>query len=151
MTETDKKEKTENALSKAVDNDEKSEKNPMDCIEFPEGTPPEIRRTVRMMMSASTDHVRSGHPLFEKFTDEHVHKYLDYIQKDDDNAFELQRSNRWFHLSYVVLGIGLFLFLMIYLVPKDKALFDQIFKMLVAFAGGFGSGYGVKTFRDRSK
>lgn len=151
MTGIDKKEKTENALSEVVDSNDKSESNPIDCIEFPEGTPKEIQRTVRMMMSASSGHVRSGHPLFEKFTDDHVHKYLDYIQKDDDNAFALQRSNRWFHLAYVLIGIGLFVFLMVYLVPKDKAMFDQIFKMLVAFAGGFGGGYGVKTFRDRTK
>ena len=49
MTETDKKEKTENALSKAVDNDEKSEKNPMDCIEFPEGTPRRFGEPLRYL------------------------------------------------------------------------------------------------------
>jgi len=150
MTGLDKK-KTENALSEVVDKDEKNGNNPMDCTELPDSVPKEIQQRIRMMMSSSMGSVRSGHPLFDKFTDEHVHKYLDYIQKDDDNAFDIQRSNRWFHLTYVVIGICVFLFLMIYLIPQDKALFDQIFKMLVAFAGGFGSGYGVKRFKDRSK
>ncbi|MDD4274023.1 MAG: hypothetical protein PHG14_09895 [Desulfobacter postgatei] len=92
MTESDK-EKPENTLSEVADSEvidnEKDGKNPLDCMKFPDGTPTEVQRTIRMMMSSASGAVRPGHPLFEKFTDEHVHKYLDYIQKDDDNAFEL--------------------------------------------------------------
>jgi len=42
-------------------------------------------------------------------------------------------------------------FLNVYLLPKDKALVDQIIKMGVAFAGGIGSGYGIKSFKDRKQ
>lgn len=87
MTESDK-EKPENTLSEVADSEvidnEKGGKNPLDCMKFPDGTPTEVQRTIRMMMSSASGAVRPGHPLFEKFTDEHVHKYLDYIQKDDD-------------------------------------------------------------------
>ena len=127
-------------------------KTPQECFEFPEDMPVEVQRTMMAMMSSSQ---QSGgnraHPLFEKFTEDHVHKYLDYIQKDDDNEFSLRSTNRWFLLMYVVLGIGLFLFLVVYLLPKDKMIFDQIVKMFVAFAGGFGGGYGLKTYKGLKK
>ena len=100
-----------------------------------------------MALSSHTGPMRQPHPLFDKFNDGHIDKFLDYTQKDDDNAYNYQKSNRWFTLAYVALGAGLFIFLMVYLFPKDKTLLDQIIKMGVAFAGGFGSGYGIKSYK----
>ena len=60
-------------------------------------------------------------------------------------------SNRWFYLFYTILGLSFFSFLVIYLLPKDKELLDQILKLLVAYAGGLGSGYGLKAFKDMKK
>lgn len=124
--------------------------SPHECIELPDDMPKEMQQTIRMAMtSASMGTMRSGHPLFEKFNEEHVHKFLDYTQKDDDNEFTYRSSNRLYHIGYAILGVALFIFLVVYLVPKDKILFDQIFKMLVAFAGGLGSGYGIKSYQSR--
>jgi hypothetical protein len=92
-----------------------------------------------------------SHPLFDKFTPEHVTQYLDGMQKDDDNQFKLTSSNRWFFLFYVVLAVTVFCFLVVYLLPRDKALLDQIFKLFITFAGGFGSGYGIKAYKNRKK
>ena len=106
-----------------------------------------------MSMMQSTPPVGGSrsHPLFEKFTEDHVHKYLDYIQRDDDNEHNLRSSNRWFHLVYTIIGIAFFGFLIVYLLPKDKALLNDLIKLLVTFAGGVGSGYGLKSYLLESK
>lgn len=117
--------------------------------EFLEGMPKEVRQI--MALSSHTGPMRQAHPIFDKFNESHIDKFLDYTQKDDDNAYEYHKSNRWFTLAYVIIGAGLFIFLMVYLLPKDKALLDQIIKMAVAFAGGMGSGYGIKVFKDRKQ
>ncbi len=36
--------------------------------------------------------------LFEKFTEKHIDKYLDYIQRDDDHEYELRKTNRLYYL-----------------------------------------------------
>lgn len=150
MTTEEEKTKENNSIVAAKDTSKKAE-NPVILPDLPDEMPKEVQQTIRMMMSASSMGGPRQHPLFEKFTEEHVHKYLDYIQKDDDNEFILRRSNRWFYVLYTVLGLGFFVFLVIYLLPNDKALLDEILKLLVTFAGGLGSGYGLKVFRDMKK
>lgn len=153
MTTSDKKsKKTENNEIAPSNKDvSKEEENSIILPDLPGDMPPEIKRTIQMAMmsSASVGGGAGHHPLFEKFAEDHVHKYLDYIQKDDDNEYSYRSSNRWFYLFYTILGIGFFSFLLIYLLPKDKTLLDQILKLIVTFAGGFGSGYGLKSFKDR--
>ena len=120
---------------------------------LPEDMPPEMKRVVRMAMTQASFPGGDSrtHPLFDKFTEEHVHKYLDYIQRDDDFEHKLKGSNRWFHLGYTVLGIVFFGFLIVYLLPKDKALLNDILKLLIVFTGGVGSGYGLRSYIKNRK
>ena len=118
---------------------------------LPKNMPPEVKRSIRMSMMGASFGGPPSHPLFDKFTPDHVTQYLDGIQKDDDNLFKLTSSNRWFFLFYVVLIVGVFCFLVVYLLPRDKALLELIFKLFITFAGGFGSGYGLKAYKDRNK
>jgi len=145
MTAAEKRSE-DNEIVPSKGNSEKVENQ----VVLPDDMPKEVQQTIRMMMASSMGGPRQ-HPLFEKFTDDHIHKYLDYIQKDDDSEFSLRSSNRWFYLLYTVLGLGFFSFLVIYLLPKDKALLDEILKLLVTFVGGLGSGYGLKVFKDMKK
>jgi len=92
-----------------------------------------------------------GHPLYDKFTSEHIDKWLDYVQKDDDNEYKLLSTNRFFYLFYFVFGIAAFFVLVFVLLPNDKELLQDILKIIVVFAGGFGSGYGLKSYFDRKK
>ncbi len=87
----------------------------------------------------------------ERFTDQHIDKFLDYCQEDDRHAYQIERTNRWFRLVYVVIGLSLFIFLVLYLIPTDKALLLDIIKMTVAFLGGLGSGFGLKTHFDKRR
>ena len=132
------------------DTTQEDEHNDTHDMIFPEDMPQEVRRNIRMAMR-TTQLVNGSpqqHPLFEKFTAGHIDKYLDGIQQDDNNEFALRRSNRWFTMFYVVLGASFILFLLIYVLPKDKAFLEQLLKLAIAFAGGVGSGYGYKSFKD---
>jgi len=113
-----------------------------------EGAPPDLKAAIQMMRVTSMGGP-SPNPLLEKFTEEHIHKYLDYIQRDDDHEFELRSSSRWFHSFYLVLALSAFLFLVIYLAPLDKTLLSDIIKVIVSFAGGLGGGFGLKAYLDR--
>jgi hypothetical protein len=138
-------------LSPANKHEGKPERSePSDIPDFLEDAPPQMRRVMMGLMQASVGG-RLSHPVFEKFNEEHIHKYLDYIQRDDDNEFKLKTSSRWFSLAYVIFGLSVFVFLVVFLLPNEKALLVDIFKILAAFLGGLGSGYGLKASLDKKK
>jgi hypothetical protein len=115
------------------------------------GIPPEIGKQVQsfMAMIQSSNSRPPVNPLFEKFTEAHIDKYLDYIQKDDDSAIELKKTNRWFNLAYffgALVAVGLAIY---HILPIDKDFLQNIIQVLLAFAGGFGAGYGVKSREDK--
>lgn len=115
-----------------------------------ESMPPEFRRIFRMAMMGFSSGP-APHPIFEKMNEEHIHKFLDHTQQDDEHQYMIRRSNRWFNLSYVVLGLGIFLFLIVYLLPDNKEILVDLLKLIVAFAGGLGSGIGLKVYLDRRR
>ncbi|MBD3384033.1 hypothetical protein GF407_03820 [candidate division KSB1 bacterium] len=118
-----------------------------DIAEALDDMPPKMRRSITMAMMQTSTRDNIGHPLFEKFTEEHIDKFLDYTQKDDENEYKYKSSNRLFYLIYAILIIALFIFLIAFLLPHDKDLLNDIFKLIVAFLGGLGSGYGLKSRR----
>ena len=146
---------SENNAVVASEKEQKKERpTPAELLaELPEDMPSEMKRVVSMAMTQASfpGAASRSHPLFDKFTDEHIHKYLDYIQRDDDFEHDLRGSNRWFYLAYTVIGVIFFGFLIVYLLPKDKALLNDILKLLIAFAGGVGSGYGLKSYIENKK
>lgn len=113
--------------------------------QFVDEAPPHVR-SILMQMTRTMQVGRSfPHPLFDKFTPEHIDKFLDYSYKDDEYTYSLARSNRWFYLAYSLLFAGLLVFLIVYLAPQHKDLLADILKMLAVFAGGFGAGFGAKS------
>jgi len=111
--------------------------------------PPAVRQSVRTAMLGFSASGPMPHPLLSKFNDEHIHKFLDYVQKDDENNFQIRSSNRWFSLIYTLLFLGLFVFLIVFLLPTDKEILVDLLKLIVAFAGGVGGGFGLKTYLDK--
>lgn len=99
-------------------------------------------RTFLAMFSRSSSGPRP-HPLFEKFKDEHIDKYLDYVQRDDDHEYDLKRTNRWFYLFYAVVAIAVFILAVVYLLPRDKELLQTLIQLIVVLGGGIGAGYGL--------
>jgi len=140
-----KKSKPGKVKSNQVENDN----NLFDILENIEDVPPDKRKSVTMGLMQASLSSRIGHPLFDKFTPEHIDKFLDYSQRDDDNIYKYKSSNRWFVLGYSLIGTALFIFLIVFLLPQNKDLLLDIFKLFVVFAGGFGSGYGIKAWRRK--
>ncbi|MEO8398278.1 MAG: hypothetical protein ABI550_00540 [Ignavibacteriaceae bacterium] len=101
---------------------------------------------------ASFQSIRSGsltHPLFDKFNSDHVTKFLEGIQTETGNEYKLKNTNRFFYLAYALLAIGVFIFLIAYLLPKDRGLLVTILQITVIFGAGFGSGYGIRNRKNK--
>ncbi len=149
-TEEEHEESTEESkdlVAKQDDKEEEEEEKAEEIEEFMEEIPSHLRKSFMMEIARSSR--PATHPLFDKFKSDHIHKFLDYIQRDDDNEYKLRSSNRWFHLTYTLIGIGLFVFLLVYLLPTDRTLLADIFKVLLGAIGGFGGGYGYSRLRQR--
>jgi len=112
--------------------------------------PPEARKVVEIGMSMHRFGAMSN-PLADKLTEKHIDKILDISAKDDERSFADAAHSRWFTLTYVVLFLALFVFLTVYLVGADKELYKEAVKLFAVFLGGFGGGFGVKSYMDREK
>lgn len=107
---------------------------------------PEPIRSQMMSSLSITSRSRVGHPLFDKFNDEHISKYLDGIQKD--NEYELRKSNRYFYLATFIISVVALGILIAYLAPRDKDLLENIIAIMSAFLGGAGAGYGYANLKE---
>lgn len=101
---------------------------------------PETARKVRSFLQMTSGTRSAMSMLFEKFTPQHIDKYLDYIQRDDDKENDRKSSDRWFQMAYIIIGVISFFVLVIYLQSRDKDLLLQLLTVLIAFGGGFGFG-----------
>lgn len=143
--------KNENGLEKFENKEQQVEGS---FSELMEDAPPEVREKIVQMLALSSHTSRgvsSHHPLFDKFTEEHVDKFLDYSHDDDVRSHDIQKSNRVFNLIYFLVFLSFIVFLIVYLLPIDKNLLLDLIKIIVAFAGGFGTGYGVKGHFDKKE
>jgi hypothetical protein len=111
---------------------------------------PEPMRQVFLAMTRTISKGKPYHPLFDKFTPEHTTQFLENIRRDDENEYKLISSNRWFHVIYVSLALAFLLFIIVFLLPRDKDLLTKIIELLIVFGGGFGAGYGVKSWRNKT-
>jgi hypothetical protein len=75
MTTTNKKaEESEDNGIVPTENNSKAEKSHLSFPELPDDMPPQVKQTIRMAMMSSSMGRAGQHPLFEKFTEDHVHK-----------------------------------------------------------------------------
>ena len=88
------------------------------------------------------------HPIFDKFEGEHVTQFLAQSHQSDDAERGLRRSGRWFKAVYVTLGVGVFIFLTVWLLPEQAELYTEIVKSACLFAAGLAGGYGLKAYQD---
>ena len=116
---------------------------PTEVREFLEKAPAEVRKTI-IEMSRTSMGGSLPHPLFDKFTPQHVDKFLDINEEDSKRNFIFASKGRWFQLIYVLAALVFLVFIIVYLMPDHKDLVISIITILMAFAGGFGVGYGYK-------
>lgn len=119
--------------------------------EIMEQLPPEARRVVEMSLSMMHRVSHAPNPVLGKVTSEHITAVLELSDKDGHCEFQSTLHSRLFTAFYVLVFVGLFVFLTLELAPLDKALYMDVVKIVLAFAGGFGSGFGVKSLIDRRR
>jgi len=90
-------------------------------------------------------------PLIDKLTEGHIDKILDISKREDEYSYEDTGQSRKFTLVYVIIFIALFVFLTAFLVGADKDLYKEAIKLFAVFLGGFGGGFGLKSYMDRDK
>jgi hypothetical protein len=117
---------------------------PPEVQELLKQVPPKIRREFTGMIM-QTMRGTAPHPLIDKFTPEHVTKFLELNESDSNRGFLFASRGRWFQLGYALLAFAFLVFVIIYLMPAHKDLVISIITILVVFAGGFGAGYGYKS------
>ena len=89
------------------------------------------------------------HPIFEKFESEHVSQFLTQTHETDREERQLRRDDRWFRLGYALIGVAIFVFLTLLLLPGHAALYLEILKTLGIFGAGAAGGYGLRAYQDR--
>ena len=88
------------------------------------------------------------HPVFDKFGSEHVTQFLGQAHEQDIEELRLRKGRRWFRLIYVLIGVAVFAFLTLLLLPEQANLYLDILRGLGIFAAGAGGGYGLKAYQD---
>ena len=111
-----------------------------------EGQPTEVTNVMREFMAMFMG--PASHPLINKLTPDHLSKAMDNSHELEKEEVKTRRSGRWFQLGYVFVGIGLFVFLAVFLNSIGQwETFEEILKGTAIFLGGSGAGYGVATRR----
>jgi len=90
----------------------------------------------------------SPDPIISKLIPEHITKMIEC--RDDDNKREYNFSIRSqvFNFLYLVIGLGVLIFIIIFLHDKEEFLKDILFTAGI-FIGGIGTGIGYKTIKSR--
>ncbi len=110
--------------------------------------PPEQKEVATQFMASISEFHSRGpavHPLINKLNEEHIHEFLSQMRLHESNAYELHKSNRWFHLGYVAIFVVLACGAVVYLLPLDREFLDSIIQIVVILLGGIGAGYGIKS------
>lgn len=79
----------------------------------------------------------------------HISKILEVAEKDEERPFENAKSSRRYTFGNVLLLVGLIVFLAVFLVYKDVELYKEVFKLLIVYLGGLGSGLGINEWMGR--
>lgn len=105
--------------------------------------PPGTREFFATMMSGPMPH-----PLLSKIDSEHIHKIIDFSDKDADREFKSSAYKRRYAFAALLLAALFVAFLLVYMTQIGKTEYvTPILTALVGAAGGYGIGFarGRKT------
>ncbi|NEU72717.1 hypothetical protein PI95_009065 [Hassallia byssoidea VB512170] len=115
-----------------------------------EDLPPQLKRVVEATLSmqriSATPYLS---PLQEKINESHISKILEIVEKDDERTFADAQASRKYTLINTIVVLIFFGFITVFLVYKDVESYRELLKLAIAFAGGLGSGFGLKGYLDR--
>jgi len=150
-----KKEESQNKeLQKKEDDIAKETSHNEESIEEAEmlnNLPPEVKRVVEMGFSMQRISGPMQNPLMSKINEKHIDKILELAEKEENNSFSDAQSNKRYGVFYFIAILLFVIFLIIFLIDRDKALLLSILEKAAYILGGFGGGYGLKSYLDNKK
>jgi hypothetical protein len=113
-----------------------------------EELPPEERKRITSFLMMSSIQSSPLSPIFKKLTPDHITKIIDSSDKNNQRSYEFALWSKLNTFIVLLLGLGLFLFLTIFLAKSNVGLYKDIVQYLFTFLGGFGIGYAYKKFKE---
>ena len=108
----------------------------------------ELRQVAGKMVAAFAHSGPAYHPIFDKFDRDHVTQFIQQMREQDNGERALRKGNRWFRLIYVLVGVAVFVFLTLLLLPEQADLYFELLKGLGFTVAGAAGGYGLKAYQD---
>jgi len=90
-------------------------------------------------------------PVTKKITAEHISRIIEVTEASEIRQHEDGKDSRRWMFAFTCLGVGAFLFLVVFLADKNKDLLLELLKLFVTFIGGIGAGWGIKAYKDKSE
>jgi hypothetical protein len=114
--------------------------------EVMEKLPEDVQQQISLIVSQQRFGAAPS-PFATKITEGHIDKLIDASTKDSEREHQDRNRDRWVRLVCFLVTMGVFVFLVYYMVGKDTELLRTLIHYLMAFAGGFG----VKAYLDRGR
>lgn len=152
-----KKKEEQNELEKANKPVKKENTPDIDSFEeMIENAPPEIKNVLSRFFSMSISHQESSalpskflDAIGEKVTDSHITEIISNADKSDSRGFLHSLITKVSFFFLILCGLGVFIWITLFLAKDDKESYFEILKMLAIFGGGFGIGYGYKSYKSK--
>lgn len=123
---------------------------PIVSPEVLEKLPPEAKQEIIKLSAFMGSFASPGHsPILKKINEEHISKILDFSENDSKRVYQDAQTTKRYNLAYALLFCAVAVFLVIYLSDKNPELLKEILKLLIAFLGGLGAGYGLKRSKNK--
>ena len=105
----------------------------------------EFIREVSMIRSGSV-----ANPIYSKINEDHITSIITEGAESNKRDFEDAQRERYFKFAIVLVGVGLFIFITLYLARDNAELFTNILVGSATFIGGAGVGYGYRSRQSRN-
>ena len=91
-------------------------------------------------------------PYYDKINENHIDKIIAISSKEVEQDHEYNSSNRWFMLVVFLVIVAALCGILYFLVTEEQqGLLNDILLSLVSLIGGFGGGYGYKSYLERHR
>lgn len=132
---------SKSSLKKGEDSDAEGPPQP----EFLAKMPKDIRQLFMSLSSMQmTGFPHQSSQIVEKLTPEHITQIINNAQEDSKIQDNQEFRNKIFGFLYYLGGGGIFVFLVLTLLPTNKELLQEILKLAIVFGGGIGLGIGLR-------
>lgn len=145
IVESDNESQEEDAASQ----EEMMDELPSEVSEIIGKLPPEesekIIKSFQFMGAFNTSPLS---PVLKKLNEEHITQIIKSSENTDERNFKFASRSKLYNFILGILGIGVFIFLTIFLAKDSSEIYMDIMKVLFGFLGGFGTGVYYKNKKN---